>query len=139
MLFPDVGDLSDFLQRIRDRATEAQLAGSEFTVVDQVYRDGYRDLYAVYQQVVEARESIEARAQAMDPSSVSHPISGVLVGASRSRLTVDGGNTPSLTAALTVLEAEIATTLQSMYDAFVAYQRTDEESAFDLMRGAQAP
>lgn len=139
MLFPDVGDLSEFLQGIRDRATEAQLAGSEFTVVDQVYRDGYRDLYAVYQQVVEARQSIESRAAAMDPSAVSHPIAGVLVGATRSRLAVGGDQRASLTAALTVLEAELATTLQGMYDGFVAYQRTDEESAFDLMRGAQAP
>jgi hypothetical protein len=136
MLFPDVGDLSDFIQLVRDRGTEAALAGGEFTVVDQVYREGYAKLYAVYEDVVTARESIGSRVAAIDVGTVSRPIAGVLTGATQTRRTVDNPTADSLTTSLTVLEAEITRTLQAMYDSYVAYQRTDEEAAFALIRRA---
>ena len=133
-MLPDVPDIAAFVRMLRERQVEAQIAG-HFSVDKAVFHEGYLRLYGVYQDIVAARTSIEARAQAIDVSAVSRPITGVGVGAQRARsVVVANTSTPSLSQALVRVEADVAQLLQAMYDSYAAYRVRDEEAAAAFVR-----
>ena len=73
MLPRDLLDLGDLVDYITDLGYAAAAAG-EFSLEAHEYRAAYDRLYALYREVVSAREIIEAEANAVIPERVSRAI-----------------------------------------------------------------
>jgi hypothetical protein len=124
---------------IIDRATELVIASKGFDLDRQAYHDGYKQLYAVYQDVVEARQKVQREGSSLQPAQVSNRIPGISQGATYTRDALIRSGSSSLLTALIFLETKIATLLTAMHDSYVTYQRTDEESSFNLINKAATP
>lgn len=124
----------DWVERMVDYAYAAGAAG-EFSLEAGSYRSGYAQLYQLYEGVRDLRASIESRAVAMVPTSVTSAIPGVLLGANRARDAV--GNPASNLALVTRLrriEAELSGLLTGMHAAYRSSAATDAQAAAQIAK-----
>ena len=128
MLPRDLLDLGDLVDYITDLGHAAAAAG-EFSLEAHEYRAAYDRLYALYREVVSARENIEAEANAVVPERVSRAIYNVVVGAASALSATAGPSSTALTGHMKSLPAQLATILNGMNHTYATTIGADHDGA----------
>ena len=136
MLPRDLLDLGDLVDYITDLGYAAAAAG-EFSLEAHEYRAAYDRLYALYREVVSAREIIEAEANAVVPERVSHAIYHVVVGAASARSATTGVSGTALTGNMKSLQAKLATILNGMHHTYATTIGADQDGAQHIAGATQ--
>jgi hypothetical protein len=136
---PDTADLAQAARQLINTATELGIAAQGFSVSDAAYRQGYAQIYALYEKVSTARQTVQDMGSTLKPQDVSDRIAGLTSGAARAKQALLGVRTGSLLDALLSVEAQLSTLLTNMHQGYVDYGRTDQESAFNLVAATKAP
>ena len=136
MLPRDLLDLGDLVDYITDLGYAAAAAG-EFSLEAHEYRAAYDRLYALYREVVSAREIIEAEANAVIPERVSRAIYSVVLGAASARSATSAPSGDALTGHMKSLQAQLATILNGMHQTYATTVRVDNDGAQDLAGASQ--
>ena len=136
MLPRDLLDLGDLVDYITDLGYAAAAAG-EFSLEAHEYRAAYDRLYALYREVVSARENIEAEANAVVPERVSRAIYNVVVGAASALSATAGPSSTALTGHRKSLQAQLATILNGMHKTYATTISTDHGGARTIAGAGQ--
>ena len=136
MLPRDLLDLGDLVDYITDLGYAAAAAG-EFSLEAHEYRAAYDRLYALYREVVSARENIEAEANAVVPERVSRAIYNVVVGAASALSATAGPSSTALTGHMKSLQAQLATILNGMHKTYATTISTDHGGARTIAGAGQ--
>ncbi|MBK7611565.1 MAG: hypothetical protein IPJ15_10010 [Actinomycetales bacterium] len=136
MLPRDLLDLGDLVDYITDLGYAAAAAG-EFSLEANQYRAAYDRLYALYREVVSAREIIEAEANAVIPERVSRAIYSVVLGAASARSATTGVSGTALTGHMKSLQAQLATILNGMHHTYATTIGADHDGARTIAGAGQ--
>lgn len=121
-----------------DKAMERGIATKGFSLEDGNYREAYNKIHDLYLKVSGARQYLEKQSSGLKPEEVSTRIGGIRDGAANTREAIIGEHSGSLLNVLRYLEKQLSDLLTDMHDSYVTYMRTDQESAFDLIRATRA-
>jgi len=124
--------------KLVNSAAELKLRAQGFALDHDTYHDGYIKIHALYEQVSNARQYLQAEATDLRKHVVSDQIRGIKQGADQAQRALDG-RAGSLLAALLDVETQLSKLLTNMHHSYVTYTRTDQEAAFNLITAPKTP